>query len=55
MQQINVDFITKIPQTTTVPGELPIYGVNDTIITIIDTLMKLAHLVAICKKSQTVE
>ena len=54
-QWINVGFITKLPQTTTAPGELPIYGGNDTIITFIDALTKRAHWVATCEKSLTAE
>ena len=52
-QRINVDFITKLPLT--VPGELPIYRGNDTIITFTDALTKRAHWIATNEKGLTAE
>jgi hypothetical protein len=53
-ERINVDFITKLPETTA-SGEGSPYGGNDTIITFIDALTKRAHWVATKEKALTAE
>ena len=52
-QRINVDYITKLPLTTS--GELPTHGGNDTIITFIDVLTKRAPWAAADEKGLTTE
>jgi hypothetical protein len=54
-ERINVDFITKLPETVADRADGSMYGGNDTIITFIDALTKRAHWVATREKHLTAE